>query len=349
MKPIQAGSKHIGPGYPCFIAAEIGINHNGDMALAKRMIDAAVDAGADAVKFQNYRTDNFLSDRTLIYTYQSQGRTVTETQYDMFRRCELSVVQLQELRIHCDAKRVVFFSTPTGDDGIRDLLDAGAPLLKNGSDYLTNLPLIRSMARSGLPTILSTGMAIEEEIADAVNAFEDAGGKELVLLHCTSAYPTPDEEVNLRKIDTLRQRFGHLVGFSDHSWGNMAALGAVALGACFVEKHFTLDKNLPGPDHAFSSDPTEFSELTAGIRRLEKSLGQSVIGPTDSEMRNRTNFRLSCVAIANLPAGHVVGMEDIVFRRPGNGLPPKMAESLVGMVLTQPLERGACFPSSDSA
>jgi len=343
MRTIDAGGRQIGEGQPCFIAAEIGINHNGDMELARKMIDAAVAAGADAVKFQNYRTEDFLSDRSLMYTYESQGQTVTESQYDMFKRCELSVTQLQELCSYCVSKGVIFFSTPTGDSGIDDLRKAGAPMLKNGSDYLTHLPLIRTMARSGLPTVLSTGMATEEDIADAVTAFEEAGGKDLILLHCTSSYPTPAEDVNLRKVTTLKSRFGHLVGFSDHSWGTIAAVGAVALGACFVEKHFTLDKNLPGPDHAFSSDPLEFAELTAQIRAMEKNLGRAYIGPTAAEEKSRISFRLSCVAQTDLPAGHVVRMDDIAFRRPGSGLPPKMAESLVGKVLEGGLKKGDCF------
>jgi N,N'-diacetyllegionaminate synthase len=349
MKHIQAGKKLIGAGQPCFIAAEIGINHNGDMALAARMIDAAVDAGADAVKFQNYRTEDFLSDRSLMYTYQSQGKTVSETQFDMFKRCELSVEQLTQLRMHCEARDVVFFSTPTGKDGIDDLVQAGAPLLKNGSDYLTHLPLIQEMARTGLPTILSTGMAILDEISDAVQAFESAGGKELMLLHCTSSYPTPADQVNLRKIQALQAKFGYPIGFSDHSWGNMAALGAVVLGACFVEKHFTLSKDLPGPDHSFSSDPEEFAQLVKGIRDMERNLGVSEIGPTQSETVNRLEFRLSCVATDDLPVNHVLRAEDVSFRRPGTGLPPKEAKHLIGLSTTAAMSKGQIFKLNELA
>jgi N,N'-diacetyllegionaminate synthase len=346
-KAIIAGNRLIGAGQPCFIAAEIGINHNGDMSLARKMIDAAADAGADSVKFQNYRTEDFLSDRTLTYTYESQGKQVTESQFDMFKRSELNTVQLQGLRQHCESRGVVFFSTPTGDDGIQDLLAAGAPLLKNGSDYLTHLPLIRSMARTGLPTILSTGMATLGEIEDAVNAFEEAGGNELLILHCTSSYPTPAEQVNLRKIPTLRAAFGRPVGFSDHSWGTIAALGAVAMGACFIEKHFTLDKSLPGPDHRFSSDPAEFRELVTRIRELEQTLGEARVGPTPSEVDNRLSFRLSCVAARDLQAGHVITVEDIAFRRPGTGLPPKMAGSLKGAHTRVSLRKGVVFQHED--
>ena len=347
MSKIRAGHKYIGPGAPCFIAAEIGINHNGDMALAKRMIDAAADAGADAVKFQNYRTEDFLSDHSLTYTYVSQGRQVTESQFAMFKRCELTAAQLLDLCRHCEARDVVFFSTPTGEDGIADLIAAGAPVIKNGSDYLTHLPMIRAMARTGLPLILSTGMAVEEEIADAVTAFKEAGGQDLVILHCTSAYPTPAAEVNLRKIATLKARFGHLVGFSDHSWGTTAALGAVALGACFVEKHFTIDKNLPGPDHAFSSDAAEFAELVRAVRDVETMLGQKDIGPTPSEISGRNGYRLSCVAVRDLPAGYRLDISDIAFRRPGTGLAPKHATALAGRITAHAVSSGEPLLVSD--
>jgi N,N'-diacetyllegionaminate synthase len=337
MNLIQAGSKYIGVGQPCFITAEIGINHNGDMSLAKQMIDAAVNAGVDAVKFQNYRTEDFLSDKTLTYTYESQGDQVTESQYEMFKRCELNVPQLKELSQHCEMRGVVFFSTPTGEDGIRDLINAGAPLIKNGSDYLTHLPLIRCMAETGVPVVLSTGMATLGEVEDAVTAFEQAGGTELLLLHCTSSYPTPAKEVNLRKINTLQATFGYPVGFSDHSWGITAALGAVALGACFVEKHFTLNKGLQGPDHRFSSDPKEFRELVASIRELEQNLGGARIGVTLSEVESRQSFRLSCTAARNLPAGHLISLSDIAFRRPGNGVPPKSVENFINRRLRSAL------------
>ena len=191
IKPIDISGRSIGPGAPCFIAAEIGINHNGDIQLAHNMIDVAADAGADAVKFQNYRTEDFLSGRELTYTYISQGHEVTESQWDMFKRCELGAEALAELRRHCECRNLVFFSTPTSEAGIEQLVRLGAHLLKNGSDYLVHLPLIRKMAQSGLPTVLSTGMATVEEIDDAVQAFRNAGGRDLILLHCTSSYPPP--------------------------------------------------------------------------------------------------------------------------------------------------------------
>ena len=324
----------------CLLIAEIGINHNGDMHLAEEMIRAAAKAGADAVKFQNYRTEDFLSDDSLTYTYRSQGIEVTESQFAMFKRCELSDDDLVRLKRCCDEAGVLFFSTPTSNEGVDVLATIGTSWLKNGSDYLGHLPLIRHMARSGIPTILSTGMATEEEVASAVSSFRDAGGRELVLLACTSAYPTPLDCVNLRRITTLAQKFKCPSGFSDHTNGWEAAVAAVSVGACMVEKHFTTDRNLPGPDQWFSSTPEEFSELVLRVRRAEAMIGDGQIAPTRSEQEARELFRLSCVAKNDLPVGHVLSEADITFRRPAAGLPPGDIHLLIGRALVADVSRG---------
>jgi N,N'-diacetyllegionaminate synthase len=337
---IRLGDHQIGHGQPCFIAAEIGINHNGDLDLARAMIDAAARAGADGVKFQNYRTDDFITDRSLTYRYEREGVSHEVSQYDLFRRCELDRDALMLLADHCRHAGVVFFSTPTSAEGLADVQRAGAPLVKNGSDFLTHLPLIKAMAQSGLPTVLSTGMASEPEIADAVGAFRGTGGRDLVLLHCTSSYPTPDAEVNLRRIPALSDRFGCLAGFSDHTVGVSAATLSVALGAVFIEKHFTTDKQLPGPDQAFSSDEAELRALVASVRQAERQLGETALQPTPSEAAGRVAFRLSCVAAAPLTAGHTLTECDVVFRRPGDGLAPKHAGQLIGRTLVRAVARG---------
>ena len=325
---------------PCLLVAEIGINHNGDMALAEAMIRAAKDAGADAVKFQNYQTEDFLSDHALKYRYTSQGREIEESQFSMFKRCELSGTDLERLKKCCDDHGVVFFSTPTSCFGVDVLREIGSAYLKNGSDYLGHLPLIRHMARSGIPTILSTGMATASEIGEACDAFSEAGGKDLLLLVCTSAYPTHPDSVNLRRIPALAKGFGCRVGFSDHTAGWEAAVGSVCLGACMIEKHFTTDRNLPGPDQWFSSDPTEFGELVRRVREMELMLGSSTIGPTAAEQHARREFRLSCVASCDLPAGHALHESDIAFRRPATGLPPSQFEFLLGRPLKVAIRRG---------
>jgi N,N'-diacetyllegionaminate synthase len=349
MRVVRIGKRLIGEGQPCFMAAEVGINHNGDLDLAHRLIDAAADAGADAVKFQNYHTEDFISDRSLTHEYVSQGQTVVEPQYDMFKRYELSPENLRELRLHCDERRVLFFSTPMSEQGIRELVQVGAPLMKNGSDCLVHLPLIRAMARTGLPTVISTGMATYDDVQDAVESFRSAGGKDLILLHCTSSYPTPPEDVHLRKIATLSAAFDCPVGLSDHTDGVVAAIGSVALGACMIEKHFTLDKNLPGPDHRFSADAEEFGRLVESVRALEKSLGSSEIIPAASEQLGRRDYRLSCVSARELPAGHFLTASDIAFRRPGFGFPPKAVDDLIKRKLVTDVRSGHIFMAEDFA
>jgi len=311
------------------------------------MIDAAADAGADAVKFQNYRTEDFLADDSQTYEYLSRGQRVVESQFEMFKRCELRIEALAGLARHCESRGVIFFSTPTSPEGVSEAVRAGAPLLKNGSDYLLHLPLIRFMARSGLPTVLSTGMSTFAEIEDAVKAFREAGGQDLIVLHCTSAYPTSDEEVNLSRIPALRAALGCPVGFSDHTWGTVAATAAVALGACMVEKHFTISRDLPGPDQCFSSDPEELRGMIEAIRRTERCIGSSEFAPTSSEEKARIAFRLSCVSARELGAGHRLLETDIAFQRPATGLPPSRGAALQGRILARAVPRGHVFGPGD--
>jgi N-acetylneuraminate synthase/N,N'-diacetyllegionaminate synthase len=344
---VEIGARQLGAGQPCFIAAEIGINHNGDLQLAHRTIDAAKAAGVDAVKFQNYQTEDFLSDRSLTYEYVSQGKHVVESQWDMFKRCELTTAALRELREHCERAGLIFFSTPTSQRGVEDLVQLQAALLKNGSDFLSNHPLVRAMARTGIPTVLSTGMATLAEIDDSVRAFREAGGRALILLVCTSAYPTPAEAVHLRRIPTLRDAFAVPVGFSDHTEGTAAAVGAVALGSCFIEKHFTLDKNLPGPDHRFSADEAELRDLVTSLRFVEAALGDSTLGPTQAEGGARSGYTLSCVAARAMRQGETLGEADIALRRPGTGLPPRVLPFISGLKLRHAVAAGHVFSMSD--
>ena len=344
---VKVAGREIGLGRPCFVVAEIGINHNGDMDLAKREIDAAVAAGADAVKFQSYRVEEFLSNRNLTFTYTSQGQLVTEPQYDLFKRCELTTEALTELKRYCDKRRVIFQSTPMSPQGVRDLVDIGAPMLKNGSDALNHLPLIRAMGESRLPTIISTGMATIADIDEAVRAFSATGNRNLVLLHCISAYPTPVVETNLARIPSLAQVFGCPVGFSDHTQGDLAAALSVAFGACLVEKHFTLDHDLPGPDHWFSVTPIELQALVKSIRDAEAMIGTAALGPTPSEREGRREYRLSCVAASDLRQGHRLSTVDIAFGRPGHGVSPAQACLLSGRVLRQDVQQGHVFVLED--
>ena len=347
MSPIQIGDRWVGTNWPSVLVAEIGINHNGDVELARRMIDAVAETGADAVKCQTYRTEDFIADQSLTYEYVSQGKTVVESQYELFKRCELSPTALAELKAYSEERGLIFHSTPTSHSGVDDLVRLGVPVLKNGSDYLTHLPLIQAMARTGLPTVLSTGMATLAEIDDAVRIFRDTGNERLILLHCISSYPTPFEEVHLRKIPALAEAFGCLIGFSDHTQGVAASVGATALGACWIEKHFTLDKSLPGPDHYFSADKNEFQELVQAVRAVERCLGDGCIKPTPGEAQGRQDFRLSCVAGCDLPAGHILSADDITFCRPGTGLPPKARDWVIGQRLEHAVPSGKVLEIGD--
>ena len=337
MDYIDLGSRKIGHGYPAYIVAEIGINHNGDMDLAKKTILAAKDAGADAVKFQNYKTEDFVPTRNVEFEYISQGQKIKEFQYDMFKRYELSDEQVIDLKAFCDANAIDFHSTPTNFQGIDLLKRIGVNVLKNGSDYLTNLEIIEHMGKTGIPTVLSTGMAIVSEIDDAVNTFRNTNNKNLILLHCTSCYPTPAQDIHLMKIKTLKDTFGTISGFSDHSEGFCAAIGSIAYGSSWIEKHFTLDRNLPGPDHRFSSDANEFAQLVNGVRYIEKAIGKTQLGPTDDEIKSREDFRLSCCAARDLAPGEILTKEDIVFIRPSNGLPPKLSSHIMGRKIKHPV------------
>lgn len=348
MKTITIANRKVGPGNPCFIVAEIGINHNGNMQIACDTILAAKKAGADAVKFQNYHVDEFLFDNKLLYTYPSQGKEIIESQYDIFKRNELSFQNLCVLKKCCDEIGITLFSTPTDKKGVDELVKLKVPVLKNGSDFLENLCLLEEMAATNLPIIISTGMATLSEIDEAVRAYESAGGNQLIILHCVSNYPTKMNDVHLNKIANLVSIFGYPVGFSDHTEGNIAAIGAVAKGACVIEKHFTLDKNLPGPDHVFSSDPGELSQLVTAIRQLEICLGDSRIKPTFKEIENKNQFRLSCAVKRDMKIGDTIQKQDLAYIRPaGKGVSPKFYRELMGAKLIKPMQRGSFLNFED--
>ena len=325
------------------VVAEIGINHNGDMVLAKEMIHAAAESGADSIKFQNYKTEDFIYNKSLAITYKSRGQTLTESQYDLFRRCELSLDQLADLKQECEGLGILFHSTPTSYSGILELQQLGCKVLKNGSDYLTNHRLVRQMGETGLPTILSTGMANLDEIDQAVRVFHSTGNSHLMLLHCTSSYPTPPDQVNLKRIKMLSKIFGLSTGFSDHSKGIIASVGASFMGARWIEKHFTLSPDLEGPDHWFSMTPQELKELSDAIHASIDMLGNSVILPTLAEIESRRDFRLSCCASQTLHPGHIITSDDISFQRPGTGFPPIYDEYLIGLKVNSLIQKGQQF------
>lgn len=330
MQAVKIGNKSIGPQHPVFVIAEAGVNHNGDLQMARALIDVAVEAGADAVKFQTFNADLLATSDAPKAEYQLQTTGDDESQLEMLRRLELSADTHRELQLHCHERGIIFLSTPF-DESAADLLDElGVPAFKISSGDLTNSPLLEHVAQKGKPVIISTGMSELSEVIEAVSILNAAGCDNPVLLHCVSNYPANPADVNLRAMQTMRAAFDVPVGFSDHTTGTDVSLAAVALGACVIEKHFTLDRTLPGPDHRASLEPAELRELVQSIRRVEMALGHGRKTPAPSEIETATVARRSLVAARNIPAGATLEREMIALRRPGTGLSPSMVETLVG-------------------
>lgn len=343
-KKIKIGGKWVGEGEPCFIVAEIGINHNGDVNIAKRMIVEAKKCGVDAVKMQSFVAEEFVSDKNLKYTYKSQGRKITESQYEMFKRYELNKKAMKELFDFAKKKKIILFSTP--QDSTFKMVDylcsreINIPAIKVGSDDLTNLPLLSYYAKKGKPMLISTGMATIDEIEDAVRTIERQGNRKIIILKCTSLYPTPPEECNLNQIKTLQYAFDKIIGYSDHAIGTTAAVIANILGAKVIEKHFTLSKNMLGPDHWFSADPKELKDLVIKIREAEKMLGRSQFVLSDAELKMKLDCRRSIIAKNNIKKGAIIKENDLELGRPGKGLPPKFLPFIVSRIAQKDFKKG---------
>tara|TARA_Y100000592_G_C5469955_1_gene318867 strand:+ start:1416 stop:2423 length:1008 start_codon:yes stop_codon:yes gene_type:complete len=321
-----------------FIIAEIGVNHNGDLDLALKMIEGAKNCGADAVKFQTFKTENFVNDRNLTYTYKSQGKEITEPQWDMFKRYEFTKEQWKILFNYCDELGIIGFTTPQDKSDLDFILSFYTPkFIKVGSDDLTNLPLLNYYASKGIPMIISAGMSYENEISDAINIIK-AWNNDITVLHCISQYPTPSKDVNMNKLLNIKEKFNVKVGFSDHTIGSLSAGISVGLGATVIEKHFTLDKNLPGPDHWFSSDLIEMRDLVKTIREVELIMGNGNLLPTPSELEVRKQCRRSIVTLKNINKGDIINKDDLGFRRPGTGLPPKLINDIIGKTAIEDLK-----------
>lgn len=333
----SVGGRAIGDGAPVFIVAEAGVNHNGDAAVARRLVDVAVEAGADAVKFQTFRTEALVSRDAPKAGYQRATTAAAESQREMLARLELGPDDHALLQEHAAKRGILFFSAPF-DEKSADLLEAlGVAFFKLPSGEITNLPLLRHVARKGKPVLVSTGMSTLEEVAQAVAAIRDAGDPPLALLHCVSAYPAPPAEMNLRAMDTLRERFACPVGLSDHSLGVEIAIAAAARGAAIVEKHLTLDKSLPGPDHHASLDPSEFASLVRAIRSVEAALGDGEKRPMPSEADIRKVARKSLVAARAIRAGQILTVDLVAIKRPGTGISPADLGRALGQVVRRDL------------
>jgi N-acetylneuraminate synthase len=345
-----------------FVIAEAGVNHNGSLDLALRLVDAAAAAGADAVKFQTFKSSALTAHHAPRAAYQE--RTVgVGSQVEMLRRLELSPEAHERLRQHATSCGLTFLSTPFDLESLRFLVELGVPRLKLSSGDLTNLPLLRAVGGTGLPVVLSTGMSMLGDVEAALggltsgalaaaaggrapscpNAFASREGRRwleanVVLLHCTTEYPTPLEEVNLRAMDTLAAAFGLPVGYSDHTQGIVVPLAAVARGAVLVEKHFTLDRTMSGPDHAASLEPGQLGEMVRGIREVERALGSARKVPSPSEARNVLPARRSLVAARPIVKGELFTEENLVAKRPGNGISPMRIDEWIGRAASRDYE-----------
>ena len=327
MNNISLGSERV------WIIAEAGVNHNGSLDVAKQLVEAAAQAGADAVKFQSFIADNLVSKEAPKAKYQTQTTEESESQYEMLKRLELDTGAHKELIAHCQAQGLEFLSTPFDHKSIDLLNSLGLQAFKIGSGEITNLPYLRKIGGLNKKVILSTGMADLGEIEDALQVLEEAGtnrGK-ITVLHCNTEYPTPMEDVNLRAMQTIATAFpGIQVGYSDHTLGIEIPIAAVALGSKVIEKHFTLDKSMPGPDHKASLEPDELTRMVQAIRNIEMAMGSGEKKPSASELKNMPIARKSIVAARNIELGEEVTESNITIKRPGNGISPMRWDEILG-------------------
>jgi len=338
--PIEIAGREVGPGQPVFIIAEAGVNHNGNLEMAKQLVDAAVEAGADAVKFQTFKAENVVLKTAPKARYQKETTDVAESQYEMLKKLELTEQDFAELMNYCDQKGILFMSTPHDQDSIDTLDDLGVSVFKVGSGDIANIPYLKHMARKGKPIVLSTGMSYLSEVDEAVRLIQEAGNEQLILLHCVSNYPAGVSDVNLHAMETMRKAFGVPVGYSDHTLGIEIPLAAAAMGACVIEKHFTLDRDLPGPDHRASLEPDELKAMVEGIRNVEKALGDGRKGPVASEANTADVARKSLVAARDITKGTILSEEWIAVKRPGTGLPPSLLKYIVGRKARESISAG---------
>jgi N,N'-diacetyllegionaminate synthase len=327
MKKIKIGNKTIGNKFPTFIIAEAGVNHNGSINIARKLIDVARDAGADAVKFQTFKTDEIVTKSAPKANYQIKKEE--SSQYKMMKKLELSNDDFIELSEYAEKKNIIFLSSPFDTESV-DLLDEiDVSAFKIGSGEITNFPLLDHVAGMDKPIILSTGMATICEIEEALNLIANKT-EDVILMHCVTSYPAKIENANLNLIKTLQSTFKLPVGYSDHTIGYEMALAAVAMGGCIIEKHFTLDRNQEGPDHKASMEPEELQEMIRLVRNVEKGLGDGVKRVIKEEQEIKKVARKSVVAKVNIPKGNILKEDNITIKRPGTGIEPKYFYILIG-------------------
>lgn len=339
--PLRIAGRLVGPGEPCFVIAEAGVNHNGRGDLARRLIDAAAEAGADAIKFQTFTAEKLLVAEAPKAAYQTETTDPAESQLEMIKQLELSRTEFEELSRYCREKNILFLSTPFDEESADFLEGLGMAAFKIPSGEITNTPLLAHIARKRRPMVISTGMSSLTEVGFALQCVRAAGCGEVALLQCVSNYPAAPEDVNLKAMSTMTAKFDVVAGYSDHADGTAISLAAVALGACILEKHLTLDRALPGPDHRVSLEPHEFKRLMQDTRAVEASLGHGRKEPAASEANTTSVARRSLVAASTIPAETLMTEDLITLRRPGTGLPPARRVELVGRKTRVVIPEGA--------
>ncbi|MBA3052667.1 MAG: N-acetylneuraminate synthase [Candidatus Omnitrophica bacterium] len=329
IKKIRIKDREVGDGCPAFIIAEAGVNHNGSLKLANKLVEAAKAAGADAVKFQTFKTEELVTRRAPQAEYQKKNAKA-KSQFEMLRKLELLESEFREIFKYCRKKKIIFLSTPFDQKSAQFLNGLGVPAFKIGSGDITNIPLLKTVAGFGKPVILSSGMSTMAEVEDAVKTIYNSGNRKLILLHCTSNYPADMNDVNLRAMNTLRDKFKVPIGYSDHTKGIEMSLAAVAMGACVIEKHFTLSKKMKGPDHKASIEQREFSKLVQNTRMIEKAFGNGIKKPAFSEKRIMDIARKSVVSTRKIKKGEQITLAMLTVKRPGTGIKPKDMNKVLG-------------------
>jgi N,N'-diacetyllegionaminate synthase len=346
---VRVANREIGSAAVCFVIAEAGVNHNGDIALAHQLIDAAAEAGADAIKFQTFDAASLASPRALKADYQMRATRPEESQLEMLRGLELPRAAYPKLIAHAEEKNLIFLSSPFDESSADYLEQLDLPAFKIASGGITNLSFLNHIARKARPMLVSTGMSQLEEVARAVDEIEQHGNPPVVLLHCVSCYPALAEDCNLLAMQTLRMRFGVPVGWSDHTLENSIAVAAVALGASVLEKHLTLGKNMQGPDHRMSLNPGEFKSLMISVREVERALGDGIKRPSLREHNTAIAARKSLCAARDLLPGEILRQQDLEARRPGDGISPARRDELIGRKLARLRKTGECIEEGDLA
>lgn len=313
-----------------FIIAEAGVNHNGSLDNAKRMVECAAEAGADAIKFQTFKAETLVCKNAQKAEYQKKATGNEESQFEMLKKLELTEEEYEELKQYCGEKHIMFLSTPFDLDSLQYLNEIGIEIIKIPSGEITNYPYLREIGKLRKPIIMSTGMSTMAEVEEAVEVLQMNGARDITLLHCNTQYPTPYGDVNLRAMLALKDKFHTEVGYSDHTLGIEVPIAATAMGATVIEKHFTLDRGMEGPDHKASLEPDELKCMIQSIRNIERAMGTGIKEPTNSEYKNILVARKSIVARKQIQAGEIFTEENITTKRPGDGMSPMRWNEVIG-------------------